>query len=113
MKIKYTQIYVILALFFFGFSTKTSAQNSLYDIIAASPDHTIFKSIIDSKEFDPMLKNNPGPFTLLAPTNDAFEELMFHLDIDSTELLNHPDLVTIITYHIVNGNVDFDQFHRW
>lgn len=109
MKVKCTQIYVILALFLFGFSTKTNAQNSLYDIIAASPDHTIFKSIIDSKEFDPMFKNNPGPFTLLAPTNDAFEELMFQLDLDSTELLNHPDLVTIITYHIVNGNVDFDN----
>jgi len=109
MKIKFTQISVILVVFLFGFSKTSNAQNSLYDKIAASPEHSIFKSILDSKEFDPMFKNNPGPFTLLAPTNDAFEELMFQLNIDSTELFNHPELVNIITYHTISGNVDFNN----
>ncbi|SFC33648.1 Uncaracterized surface protein containing fasciclin (FAS1) repeats [Alkalibacterium subtropicum] len=46
-----------------------------------------------------------GPFTVFAPTDDAFETLLGELDITAEELLAQPDLEQILTYHVVPGNV--------
>ena len=46
-----------------------------------------------------------GPFTVFAPTNDAFAKLLEALDIDKDELLAHPDLAAVLLYHVVEGAV--------
>lgn len=42
-----------------------------------------------------------GPFTVFAPTNDAFEALLGDLGISAEELLARDDLADILTYHVV------------
>src|SRR6056297_1053343 len=46
-----------------------------------------------------------GPFTVFAPTDDAFADLLSQLDITAAELLNHPQLTDVLLYHVVSGKV--------
>ncbi len=46
-----------------------------------------------------------GPFTVLAPDNDAFAAAIEELDTTAEELLAREDLADILTYHVIAGNV--------
>jgi transforming growth factor-beta-induced protein len=46
-----------------------------------------------------------GPFTVFAPTNDAFVALLSALGLTKEELLASPSLGAILTYHVVAGKV--------
>ena len=49
--------------------------------------------------------NGKGPFTVFAPTNDAFKSLFMQLGISGIDALTAEQLVPILTYHVVSGNV--------
>lgn len=46
-----------------------------------------------------------GPFTVFAPTNDAFNALFKTLGISGVNDLTAEQLIPILTYHVVPGNV--------
>ncbi len=46
-----------------------------------------------------------GPFTVFAPTNDAFDALFASLGISGIDDLTAEQLIPILTYHVVSGNV--------
>jgi uncharacterized surface protein with fasciclin (FAS1) repeats len=46
-----------------------------------------------------------GPFTVFAPTNDAFVAALGELGLTKEELLASPSLGAILTYHVVAGAV--------
>ena len=46
-----------------------------------------------------------GPFTVFAPTNDAFTAALTELQLSKAQLLASPTLPGILTYHVVAGNV--------
>ncbi len=46
-----------------------------------------------------------GPFTVFAPTNDAFNALFAQLGVSGIADLTAAQLVPILTYHVVSGNV--------
>jgi uncharacterized surface protein with fasciclin (FAS1) repeats len=46
-----------------------------------------------------------GPFTVFAPTNDAFAAALAELGLTAEQLLASPDLAAILTYHVVGGDV--------
>jgi transforming growth factor-beta-induced protein len=46
-----------------------------------------------------------GPFTVFAPTNDAFTAALGELNVTKAQLLADPGLAGILTYHVVAGNV--------
>jgi transforming growth factor-beta-induced protein len=49
--------------------------------------------------------NGAGPFTIFAPTNAAFEALFAKLGISGIADLSAEQLIPILTYHVVSGNV--------
>ena len=49
--------------------------------------------------------NGDGPFTVFAPTNTAFEDLLADLGVSSLDDLSKEDLLPILNYHVVSGNV--------
>jgi uncharacterized surface protein with fasciclin (FAS1) repeats len=49
--------------------------------------------------------SSEGPFTVFAPTNDAFAALLATLNVPAEELLARSDLGAILTYHVVSGEV--------
>ena len=46
-----------------------------------------------------------GPFTVFAPTNTAFDALFTQLGISGIDDLTAEQLVPILTYHVVSGNI--------
>ena len=55
--------------------------------------------------------SSEGPFTIFAPTNEAFEDLLSNLDgASSLDDLSKDDLVPILEYHVVSGNVRSGDF---
>ncbi len=46
-----------------------------------------------------------GPFTVLAPTDDAFAAALEALGLTAEELLASEDLASILTYHVIPGEV--------
>jgi transforming growth factor-beta-induced protein len=49
--------------------------------------------------------NGSGPFTIFAPTNAAFQALFTQLGISGVADLTAAQLIPILTYHVVSGNV--------
>jgi transforming growth factor-beta-induced protein len=46
-----------------------------------------------------------GPYTIFAPTDEAFEQLFKDLNVSGIEQISAEDLIPILQYHVVNGNV--------
>lgn len=77
-------------------------SNSVYDIVANSADHTTLKAAIDACALDGTL-SNPGPFTLFAPTDAAFDLLPAGT---VNNLLNDiPQLTDILLYHVIGDSI--------
>ncbi|MEJ2594576.1 MAG: fasciclin domain-containing protein [bacterium] len=49
--------------------------------------------------------NADGPYTVFAPTNDAFEALFEELEVSGISDLTSEALTPILLYHVLNGNV--------
>ena len=82
--------------------TITVNSNSIYDIVAGSNDHTTLKAALDACSLDGVL-SGPGPFTLFAPTDAAFNLLP---PGTVTSLLNNiPQLTDILKHHVVGDSV--------
>ena len=80
----------------------TPATNSVYDIVSNSNDHTTLEVAIDACGLDGTL-SGPGPFTLFAPTDAAFNALPAGT---VTALLNDiPALTDILTHHVLGDSV--------
>ena len=76
--------------------------NSIYDIVSNSTDHTTLKAAIDACSLDGTL-SGPGPFTLFAPTDAAFNALPAGT---VPALLNDiPQLTSILLHHVVGDSV--------
>ncbi|MDR7131548.1 putative surface protein with fasciclin (FAS1) repeats [Algoriphagus sp. 4150] len=46
-----------------------------------------------------------GPFTVFAPTNDAFGDFLSDNSLTSDELIGSADLSNTLRYHVVSGNI--------
>lgn len=95
----------LLILFLIMTAHMVNAQ-SIYAIISTSPDHNTLTTAIDAAGLDGTLMGD-GPFTVLAPTDDAFNALPAGLLDD---LLDDPEgaLTEVLLYHVINDEVDAD-----
>jgi uncharacterized surface protein with fasciclin (FAS1) repeats len=78
------------------------STTTVFDIIAGSDDHNTLEAAILAAGLDGALSGE-GPFTVFAPTDDAFAAL----PAGTVEaLLNDiPTLTAILTYHVASGDV--------
>lgn len=82
-----------------------SAQtNDVVDIAIGSPAHTTLVAAVKAADLVATLKSK-GPFTVFAPTNDAFAKL----PAGTVETLLKPEnkakLAGVLTYHVIAGNL--------
>lgn len=80
------------------------ADQDIAEIAVGNPDFSILVSALQKAELVEALQGE-GPFTVFAPTNNAFEKLLGSLDISAADLLNHPQLKEVLLYHVVSGKV--------
>ncbi len=79
------------------------AQNTVVDVVVNSPDHNTLEAAVIAADLATTL-SGPGPFTVFAPTDAAFEALPMGT-VDA--LLQDPsgDLTQILLYHVLSGQV--------
>lgn len=81
-------------------NTKTVVENAI-----ASKDHTILVAAVQAAELVETLSGK-GPFTVFAPTNEAFGNLPQGTVENLLKPENKALLQSILTYHVVAGNLD-------
>ncbi len=84
--------------------TDTAATGTIVDVAAANPDFSILVAAVQKAGLAETLAG-PGPFTVFAPTNDAFAAALTALGLTQEELLASPDLAGILTYHVLPAKV--------
>ena len=79
-------------------------EPDIVDIAAANPQFSTLVAAVTAAGLVDTLKG-PGPFTLFAPTNDAFAKLPAGT-VDMLLLPENKDkLIAVLTYHVVPGAV--------
>ena len=76
--------------------------NTVVDIIVNSEDHTLLEAAVGAAGLVDALSAE-GPFTVFAPTDDAFTALTEALDVTVDELLAYPSLPAVLQYHVVGA----------
>ncbi len=82
-----------------------SQGKDVVDIAISSPDHTTLVAAVKAADLVETLKS-AGPFTVFAPTNDAFDKLPEGTVANLLKPDNKAQLAKILTYHVVSGNLD-------
>jgi uncharacterized surface protein with fasciclin (FAS1) repeats len=86
-------------------------SKDIIDNAVNSKDHTTLVAAVKAGDLVQTLKGK-GPFTVFAPTNDAFE----NLPAGTVETLLKPEnkstLVKILTYHVVAGAYDYNAIQK-
>jgi uncharacterized surface protein with fasciclin (FAS1) repeats len=84
-----------------------AAQGTIVDVAVSNPDFSTLVAAVQAA--DPAVLEtltSAGPFTVFAPTNDAFANLLATLNMTAEELLAQTELVTqVLLYHVVEGSV--------
>ena len=75
---------------------------SIVDIALGNENFSILVSALQAAGLVETLQG-AGPFTVFAPTNDAFVALLGALDITAEDLLLQPDLSSVLLYHVLSG----------
>jgi transforming growth factor-beta-induced protein len=81
---------------------------SVVDIAINNPAFTTLVSAVVKADLAGTL-SGAGPFTVFAPTNDAFSALFTGLSISGINDLSKETLTPILQYHVVSGNVKSKQ----
>lgn len=76
--------------------------DDIVDIAASNPDFSTLVAAVQAAGLVDTLKG-PGPFTVFAPTNDAFAALPTGTVDNLLKPENKDQLVSILTYHVVPG----------
>jgi uncharacterized surface protein with fasciclin (FAS1) repeats len=79
------------------YPSKNIIQNAVH-----SKEHTTLVSAVKEAGLVPTLEGQ-GPFTVLAPTNRAFDKLPHGTVANLMEPSNKSELKTILTYHVLPG----------
>ena len=88
------------------YSTKNIIQNAVN-----SKDHTTLVAAVKAAGLVDTL-SGPGPFTVFAPTNAAFDKLPPGTVGTLVKPENKATLTSILTYHVVPGRYDFRKLDQ-
>lgn len=106
----------VIALALVGLFTFASCENeddstpsmeepkSIVEIAAADEDFSILVAALTKANLVTALEGD-GPFTVFAPTNEAFADLLADLGVSSLDDLSAEALTPILLYHVVSGKV--------
>ncbi|MEB0059389.1 fasciclin domain-containing protein [Variovorax sp. RTB1] len=81
------------------------ANKDIVDNAVNSKDHTTLVAAVKAAGLVDTLKS-PGPFTVFAPTNEAFAALPPGTVDTLLKPENKPTLTKVLTYHVVPGKMD-------
>lgn len=80
-----------------------SAENTITEIAVNDGRFTTLVAALQETGLAAVLDDDGGQYTVFAPTDAAFEDLLEALDATPEELLARDDLATILKYHVTTG----------
>lgn len=83
---------------------QAEAEPNIVELAIATPQLSTLVLAVDTADLVQTLSGE-GPFTVLAPDDDAFAAALQELGISADELLAREDLADILTYHVISGSV--------
>src|SRR5476651_1287062 len=106
-----------VALVAFAFAPNTYAQTKMVGGAAMYPTKNIVENAVNSKDHTTLVAavkaaglvetlESAGPFTVFAPTNEAFDKLPAGTVDNLVKPENKATLTKILTYHVVAGKLD-------
>jgi uncharacterized surface protein with fasciclin (FAS1) repeats len=85
-------------------STTSYAQSDIIDLTVTSKDHTTLVTALKAAGLVSTLKED-GPYTIFAPTNEAFDKLPPKQLANLLNLENKATLASILSYHVIAGSL--------
>ena len=104
--IRITFAAIIAAFSFVGLAHADSKEKAS-DIVAVASGNGSFNTLVAAVKAAGLVETlqGPGPFTVFAPTDEAFAKLPKGTVEDLLKPENKEKLVAILTYHVVSGKV--------
>jgi len=99
------KIALFLSASLFAINVMAQTKKDIVDVAAGSEAHTTLVAAVKAASLVETLKSK-GPFTVFAPTNDAFAKLPAGTVDNLLKPENKAALSGILTYHVVAGNLD-------
>ena len=85
-------------------SKKVVAQGTIVDVAVGNKDFSTLVTALKAADLVGALQGD-GPFTVFAPTNDAFAKLDSNTLSSLLEAKNQKALANILTYHVISGKL--------
>ena len=79
---------------------------SIVDVANNAGIFTTLLAALEAAELTDTLANLDNTFTVFAPTDEAFSNLLNALNIEAADLLADPNLADILLYHVLGNEVD-------
>lgn len=86
-------------------TTETVEMPTIVGVASANENFSTLVTAVTAADLAGTL-DGAGPFTVFAPTNDAFAKLPAGTVDDLLKPENKEKLSSILTYHVVSGNID-------
>jgi len=86
-----------------------ASMKDIVKVAVGSPDHTTLVSALKQADLVDVLAN-PGPFTVFAPTNEAFNKLPKGALDDLMKSEKKGELQNILQYHVTTSSLKADYF---
>ena len=87
-------------------------SKNIIDNAINSKDHTTLVAALKAADLVQTLQGK-GPFTVFAPTNEAFDKLPAGTVDNLVKPENKAILTKILTYHVVAGRLDSKELMKW
>ncbi|MGF1671982.1 MAG: fasciclin domain-containing protein [Balneolaceae bacterium] len=98
-------ILTLLFALFMGISDISAQDGNVVDVVKQSSEHTIFAQLIETAQVEDILKQE-GPYTVIAPTDEAFEALGETFE----QIKNDPQQIqTVVINHLFQGQVSAEE----
>ena len=92
--------------------SQSMAKMNVVQIAQSNPDFSLLVEAIQAAGLASALSDTSASYTVLAPTNAAFVQVLQETGMTKAELFaNKPLLTKILTYHVIKGNTPVYQKH--
>lgn len=85
-------------------SKNATAQETIVDVAVGNEDFSTLVTALKAADLVDALQGD-GPFTVFAPTNDAFAKIDSKTLGSLLEAKNQKALANILTYHVISGKI--------
>ena len=97
-------LFTITSVLLITFSENVIAQGTVVDVAVGNKDFSTLVTALKAAELVEALQG-VGPFTVFAPTNDAFAKIDSETLNSLLEKDNQKSLANILTYHVISSKI--------